>query len=76
MEPVFCADLVAAWWDGEELKDCVLWGHKILIWGRFGKFAEFLAALVIVVDIIGPARLNAFAREVDEAVVWSSRKGE
>ena len=76
MEPAFCADLVAAWWNGEELKDCVLWGHRILIWGRFGKLAEFIAALVIVIDIIGPERLNRFATTVDEAVAWSSCKGE
>jgi hypothetical protein len=76
MEHASCAHLVATWWNGEELKDCVFWGHKILIWGRYGKFVEFLAALVIVVDIIGEARLNAFARKVDQAVAYSSHKGE
>jgi hypothetical protein len=75
MEPAFCAHLIASWWSGNELKECSLLGHKILFWGRFGKIAEFLAALVIVIDIIGTERLNKFARDLDAAVEWSARKG-
>lgn len=52
------------WFDGQELSDRVLWGFRILWWGRFGKFAQLLGALAIVSEIIGPARLRDFGKSL------------
>ena len=51
------------WFEGDPtLRESVLWGLKILWWGRIGKLAAFLAGLVIILDIveaiIGPERLR------------------
>jgi|SRR6266853_2395283 len=46
------------WWNGVPLQDYTLWGHKMLWYARGGKFLEFLGALTIVIDIVGPARIR------------------
>src|SRR3989442_1077505 len=41
-----------------------LWGVSILWWGRIGKLAEFVAALTIVAEIIGPEKIKGFGKAV------------
>jgi hypothetical protein len=48
------------WGDGKSLVGDQLWGVKILWWGRIGKGAEFLAAMTIIADVIGPDRIRRF----------------
>jgi hypothetical protein len=50
------------WAAGVPIGQYILWGQEILWWGRAGKIAEFLAGLTVLLDIIGPERLRAFAR--------------
>jgi hypothetical protein len=55
-----------AWWHwwhptaGMALGDLILWGYRILWWGRLGKLMEFMAGMLVVVDVVGPTRLKAF----------------
>lgn len=61
-------ELVTAWnlWrHGQPTTDVRLWHHTILFWGRVGKGAEFISALAILVEIIGPARLRHFGMSLD-----------
>jgi len=54
--------LVAAWnsWaHGGSVADSVLWGMRILWWGRIGKIAEVVSALTVIAEIVGPERLRA-----------------
>ncbi|MGW1071503.1 hypothetical protein [Streptomyces sp. NPDC002537] len=54
------------WWQGRPVQDLILWGHPILFWGRVGKTAEYLGALLAVVDIIGSERLGTFGESHTE----------
>ena len=63
------------WFKGAHVDNSVLWGLKILWWGRIGKGAEFLAATVIVMEILGPERVRAFGRSLrpvaaDKLIEW------
>jgi hypothetical protein len=46
-----------AWWNGEQQHFVVLW-LPAYAWARIGKVLEFVAALFIIADIIGPKRLR------------------
>lgn len=48
------------WWEGHSVLDLELWGLEITWWGRIGKVLQFVGALTVVLDIIGPERLLAF----------------
>lgn len=56
------------WSAGDQVQQYVLWGQSILWWGRFGKLAQFAAGLVVVLDLIGPERLRAWARGSGELI--------
>src|SRR5437868_5445351 len=50
-------------WSGTELgHEELLWGHHLYFWARIGKGLEFLAALTIVTDIIGPEKLRDYGK--------------
>jgi hypothetical protein len=55
------------WWTGAEVKECLLLGTRIIWWGRAGKFAGLLSAMVIWFDILGPepfARFGSWLRSL------------
>ena len=52
------------WLSGETLTAVNLWGLPILWWGRIGLIAQFVAALTIATEIIGPERLRAFGKQL------------
>ncbi|MER7079564.1 hypothetical protein [Saccharopolyspora kobensis] len=54
-------DLFVTWWSGEEIKKCILLGWKIVFWARIGKWLQFAAGLVVVLDLLGPDRLKNLA---------------
>lgn len=55
-------DAWARWFDGDvTLRDAELWGLAVLWWGRIGKFAAFLAGMILIMDIVGPERLRQFS---------------
>jgi hypothetical protein len=39
-----------------------LWGHTVLWWARMGKLLQFVAGLVVVLDIVGPNRLRSVGK--------------
>jgi hypothetical protein len=57
-------NLFSAWglWFGNHLDEqATMYGIKMLTWSRTGKILQFLGAAMIVVDIIGPKKLRAWA---------------
>jgi hypothetical protein len=55
------------WAAGQNLQSYWLLGHQVLWWGRMGKVLDFGAGLVVVLDIIGPRRLDAFSVNLKRA---------
>lgn len=54
------------WLSGIRLDDHLLLFHtSILAWARIGKCLEFIAALAILADIMGPQRLREFGRAMN-----------
>lgn len=68
-----CDHVVSSWFSGRQVAACLLWGHEIFIWGRIGKVIQFLAAAMIVVEVIGPERLNRLAQTMDRRISRLSR---
>jgi len=62
------------WLAGQTVQDSLLWGAKILWWGRLGKVVEFLAATTIIADIIGPERLRKFGNSLHLAFTLTKAK--
>jgi hypothetical protein len=52
------------WLDGKPTTDLRMWGEPMLVWGRVGKVLQFLGALTVIVDIIGPDRLRRFGQDL------------
>ncbi len=54
-------DLVSVWsiW-AEGGKPTTLWGVEILWWGRIGNIIQFVGALMVIAELIGPERLSEF----------------
>lgn len=62
-------DLINTWqqWQIGKLPDNqLLWGTPIFWWGRIGKALQVTALAVVLVEILGVARLNRFGRRVDK----------
>src|SRR5262245_55371768 len=57
-------DLWSRWFSGEQLGQERFLGGPLLPWGRLGKGLQFLAALTVVLDLIGPDRLRAVGRRL------------
>ncbi|WP_188991563.1 hypothetical protein [Saccharopolyspora thermophila] len=50
-------NLFLTWWGGQEVKECALLGWKVVFWARTGKWLQFFAGLIAILDVIGPERL-------------------
>lgn len=58
------------WLDGDPgLKDAVLWGWRILWWGRLGKALAFFSGFVLIVDMVGPDRIQRFIERSSSRVL-------
>lgn len=63
-------DLWMRWLDGRQLTGVTLWGWPLFLWGRVGKASQFLAALTVVLDLVGPEALRGFGRRLT-GISWS-----
>ncbi|MFG1926835.1 hypothetical protein [Cryptosporangium sp. NPDC048952] len=62
------------WLSGKEVADAPLWGKTVLFWARAGKLLQFIAGLVVIIDLIGPEALRAHAdRMKSRRLVWLTR---
>lgn len=52
------------WLCGQQLAHATLWGFPILWLGRAGKIAQFVGAAMVLAEIIGPARIQAFGESL------------
>jgi hypothetical protein len=61
--------LVEAWliWMECRTENLTLYWQTMLFWGRFGKVIQFVGALLVAVEIIGPERLRRFAASLKGA---------
>lgn len=60
MKEISLIDVWKLWFSGEETKDYILWGWKLLYWGRLGKIIQLISAFTIITDIVGVDRLQRF----------------
>ena len=47
------------WWSSHKLDSFSMWGLPILWWGRIGKLMQYGGGLIIILDLIGPKRLES-----------------
>ncbi len=55
------------WAAGRSTLDLEVWGLEVVWWGRLGKILQFVGALTVVLDIIGPERLIGFGQSLRSA---------
>src|SRR5262249_25606678 len=56
------------WLSGSSVSDQILWGMRILWWGRLGKALGLLAGLTVLLEVIGPERLRQFGPSLHNAL--------
>jgi hypothetical protein len=67
--PVSILDAWRHWLAGDKIdENKLVWGLRLLWWGRVGKLMQFGAALAIVVEIVGPKRLRDWGNSLRSAV--------
>lgn len=54
------------WLDGEVVSSYLLYGVKINHWGRAGKILQFIAALIILAEIVGSNPIRGVAQRIKE----------
>ncbi|MGK7897626.1 MAG: hypothetical protein AB4372_29430 [Xenococcus sp. (in: cyanobacteria)] len=52
------------WFEGSSLDGITLWGISMRWWARIGLLAQYFGALTIIVEVIGPDRLNEFGKNL------------
>lgn len=66
-------DAWVRWWEGQQVGALPLFGVDVLFWGRLGKLLEFAAGLVVVLDLVGAARLAGVRDRLRERLGTVSR---
>jgi len=66
--------LWTSWWHGPLAADGQLLGLSILAWGRVGKVFQFVAGLVVILDLIGPDALRAYGRRGRQRLKTARRR--
>jgi hypothetical protein len=56
------------WLSGHLSPNALIWGVSIFWWGRLGKMMQFVAAITIVADIIGPEKIRRFGASLQGAI--------
>ncbi|MGA5758215.1 hypothetical protein [Nonomuraea bangladeshensis] len=56
-------DAWSAWADGVDIRNRVLWGLEIYWWARWAKVGAFIAGLTLLLDIVGPERIERYLRQ-------------
>ncbi|MGW5686469.1 hypothetical protein [Nonomuraea sp. NPDC003754] len=56
-------DAWAAWAGGIDIRSRLLWGLEIYWWARIAKVATLIGGLIIILDIIGPERIQRYLDE-------------
>lgn len=50
------------WLSGKSTAELTLWGHPMFYWSRVGKGLQFLVALGVIVELVGPTRWAKFGQ--------------
>ncbi|MCH8805670.1 MAG: hypothetical protein IH986_06235 [Planctomycetes bacterium] len=69
--------LIDAWslWFSTHLDDSfVLWGVKLLWWGRIGKLLQTAAILTVIIELIGAEHLRRFGNDLHGAFSFQKAK--
>lgn len=48
--------------------DVIIWGVNVFWWGRLGKMMQFVGAITIIADIIGPEKIRSFGASLHTAI--------
>jgi hypothetical protein len=54
----------ALWSEGHLPEHVLLWGQPIYFWERVGKILEFIGALVVIIDLLGPERIRRLGEKL------------
>lgn len=60
MNEISIVEAWTRWLSGELSPHVTIWGVSIFWWGRLGKIMQFVGAITIVADIIGPEKIRRF----------------
>jgi len=52
------------WFNGQPTENLRMWGQPMLVWGRVGKSLQVIGALTVIIDIIGPVRIQRFGESL------------
>ncbi|NJP09061.1 MAG: hypothetical protein HC866_05870 [Leptolyngbyaceae cyanobacterium RU_5_1] len=58
----------ALWWSGHLSPHSTIWGVSIFWWGRLGRTMQFVGAVTIIADIIGPEKIRKFGSSLQGAI--------
>lgn len=58
----------ALWLTGHLSPHLTLWGVSIFWWGRLGKMMQFVGAVTIIADIIGPEKIRRFGTALQSII--------
>jgi uncharacterized membrane protein len=56
------------WLSGNLSPNATIFGVSIFWWGRLGKTMQFVGAITIIADIIGPAKIRSFGASLHGAI--------
>lgn len=56
------------WLSGHLPSDTMIWGVSVFWWGRLGKIMQFIGAITIIADIIGPEKIRSFGASLHTAI--------
>ncbi|WP_162795873.1 hypothetical protein [Nonomuraea lactucae] len=65
-DPVSYLDAWSLWSDGVDIRQRVLWGLEIYWWARYAKVAALVSGLILVIDIVGPERIERLLKKVED----------
>ncbi|HEY9699447.1 MAG TPA: hypothetical protein V6D10_19470 [Trichocoleus sp.] len=60
------------WLSGHLSSHATIWGVSIFWWGRLGKMMQFVGAITIIADIIGPEKIRRFGTSLQSAITPTS----
>jgi hypothetical protein len=68
-------DAWSQWLTGKQVAEFELLGLSILCWGRLGKLLQFIAALSILAEILGPDRIRKFGASLHATLTVEGTRG-
>jgi hypothetical protein len=72
--PVDYLEAWSLWWSDNLPRDAVLFGIKVLWWGRIGILLELIGSMTIIAELVGATRLREFGQSLRGAITIEGLK--